>query len=88
MMRLAAMTLSSQGRPVLPGGAPAACACVGAGLVTPLASRTRGCAGAAVGNGTPDGMQLLLNAATCDTAGVRDDVCACVAGISPLVTVC
>jgi SRSO17 transposase len=44
------------------------------GLLAPLASKNGWTLAEAAGDGTPDGMQRLLNAAAWDTGGVRDDV--------------
>jgi SRSO17 transposase len=46
------------------------------GLLAPLAGKNGWTLAEAAGNATPDGMQRLLNAATWDADGVRDDVCA------------
>jgi SRSO17 transposase len=50
------------------------------GLLAPLASKNGWTLAEAAGDGTPDGMQRLLNAAAWDAGGVRDDVRAYVAG--------
>jgi SRSO17 transposase len=50
------------------------------GLLAPLASKNGWTLAEAAGDGTPDGMQRLLNAAAWDADGVRDDVRAYVAG--------
>jgi SRSO17 transposase len=50
------------------------------GLLAPLASKNGWTLAEAAGDGTPDGMQRLLNAATWDADGARDDVRAYVAG--------
>src|SRR5690348_3311779 len=50
------------------------------GLLAPLASKNGWTLAEAAGDGTPDGMQRLLNAATWDADGVRDDVRGYVAG--------
>ncbi|WP_449224217.1 IS701 family transposase [Amycolatopsis speibonae] len=44
------------------------------GLLAPLAGKNGWTLAEAAGDATPDGMQRLLNAATWDTDGVRDDV--------------
>ena len=44
------------------------------GLLAPLASKNGWTLAEAAGDGTPDGMQRLLNAAAWDADGVRDDV--------------
>jgi SRSO17 transposase len=44
------------------------------GLLAPLAGKNGWTLAEAAGDGTPDGMQRLLNAATWDADGVRDDV--------------
>src|ERR1700743_3371112 len=44
------------------------------GLLAPLAGKNGWTLAEAAGDTTPDGMQRLLNAATLDTDGVRDDV--------------
>ena len=44
------------------------------GLLAPLAGKNGWTLAEAAGNATPDGMQRLLNAATWDADGVRDDV--------------
>src|SRR6202035_1469106 len=44
------------------------------GLLAPLASKNGWTLAEAAGNATPDGMQRLLNRATWDDDGVRDDV--------------
>jgi SRSO17 transposase len=44
------------------------------GLLAPLASKNGWTLAEAAGDGTPDGMQRLLNAAAWDAGGVRDDV--------------
>jgi SRSO17 transposase len=44
------------------------------GLLAPLAGKNGWTLAEAAGEGTPDGMQRLLNAATWDVDGVRDDV--------------
>jgi SRSO17 transposase len=49
------------------------------GLLAPLASKNGWTLAEAAGNATPDGMQRLLNRATWDDDGVRDDVRAYVA---------
>jgi SRSO17 transposase len=49
------------------------------GLLAPLASKNGWTLAEAAGDGTPDGRQRLLNRATWDTDGVRDDVRAYVA---------
>jgi len=49
------------------------------GLLAPLASKNGWTLAEAAGNATPDGMQRLLNRATWDDGGVRDDVRAYVA---------
>ncbi len=49
------------------------------GLLAPLASKNGWTLAEAAGDGTPDGMQRLLNAAAWDADGVRDDVRAYVA---------
>ena len=49
------------------------------GLLAPLASKNGWTLAEAAGDGTPDGMQRLLNRATWDCDGVRDDVRAYVA---------
>ena len=51
-----------------------------AGLLAPLASKNGWTLAGAAGDGTPDGMQRLLNRAAWDVDGVRDDVRAYVAG--------
>ena len=50
------------------------------GLLAPLASKNGWTLAEAAGDGTPDGMQRLLNAAAWDADGVRDDVRAYVTG--------
>jgi SRSO17 transposase len=50
------------------------------GLLAPLASKNGWTLAEAAGDGTPDGMQRLLNRAAWDDDGVRDDVRAYVAG--------
>jgi SRSO17 transposase len=50
------------------------------GLLAPLASKNGWTLAEAAGDGTPDGMQRLLNAAAWDADEVRDDVRAYVAG--------
>ena len=50
------------------------------GLLAPLASKNGWTLAEAAGDGTPDGMQRLLNRAAWDADGVRDDVRAYVAG--------
>jgi SRSO17 transposase len=50
------------------------------GLLGPLAVKNGWTLAEAAGDGTPDGMQRLLNAAAWDADGVRDDVRAYVAG--------
>src|SRR6202046_5740711 len=50
------------------------------GLLAPLASKNGWALAEAAGDGTPDGMQRLLNAAAWDPDGVRDDVRGYVAG--------
>ena len=50
------------------------------GLLAPLASKNGWTLAEAAGDGTPDGMQRLLNRAAWDVDGVRDDVRAYVAG--------
>ena len=50
------------------------------GLLAPLASKNGWTLAEAAGDGTPDGMQRLLNTAAWDADGVRDDVRAYVAG--------
>ena len=50
------------------------------GLLAPLASKNGWTLAEAAGNATPDGMQRLLNRATWDADGVRDDERAYVAG--------
>ena len=49
------------------------------GLLAPLASKNGWTLAEAAGNATPDGMQRLLNRASWDDGGVRDDVRAYVA---------
>jgi SRSO17 transposase len=49
------------------------------GLLAPLASKNGWTLAEAAGNATPDGMQRLLNRATWDADGLRDDVRAYVA---------
>ena len=44
------------------------------GLLAPLASKNSWTLAEAAGNKTPDGMQRLLNRASWDAGGVRDDV--------------
>src|SRR6185437_7487260 len=44
------------------------------GLLAPLAAKNGWTLAAAAGDATPDGMQRLLNRATWDDGGVRDDV--------------
>jgi SRSO17 transposase len=44
------------------------------GLLAPLAGKNGWTLAEAAGDATPDGMQRLLNAATWDTDGIRDDV--------------
>lgn len=44
------------------------------GLFVPLAGRNGWMLAEAAGDGTPDGMQRLLNAAAWDAGGIRDDV--------------
>ena len=44
------------------------------GLLAPLAAKNGWTLAEAAGDGTPDGMQRLLNAAAWDADGVRDDV--------------
>jgi SRSO17 transposase len=44
------------------------------GLLEPLAGENGWTLAEAAGDGTPDGMQRLLNAATWDADGVRDDL--------------
>ena len=50
------------------------------GLLAPLASKNGWTLAEAAGDSTPDGMQRLLNRASWDAGGVRDDVRAYVAG--------
>ena len=50
------------------------------GLLAPLAVKNGWTLAEAAGDGTPDGMQRLLNAAAWDADGVRDDLRAYVAG--------
>src|SRR6201995_2659762 len=52
----------------------------GRGLLAPLASKNGWTLAEAAGDATPDGMQRLLNRATWDADGVRDDVRSYVAG--------
>jgi SRSO17 transposase len=50
------------------------------GLLAPLAVKNGWTLAEAAGDGTPDGMQRLLNRASWDVDGVRDDLRAYVAG--------